>query len=180
MSEEILEEIEGQLTNDGVAVPNAQLQGELEKRGFGDREEQSFTLRDYEALFLAYTGKLKVKKNKKEVSFTELVGYAQEKDKDAWTRFLIYRDLRSRGYVAKEGFGFRVDFRVYDRGEYGAKAAKYVVFGLNEGTEITSSELAKMAEQIRRMGKEPVIAVIERRGETIYYKVSKMRFEKPT
>ena len=28
------------------------------------------------------------------------------------------------------------------------------------------------------MGKEPIIAVIERRGEIIYYKVSKMVFNK--
>ena len=28
--------------------------------------------------------------------------------------FLVYRDLRSKGYVAKEGFGFGNDFRVYE------------------------------------------------------------------
>jgi tRNA-intron endonuclease len=94
----------------------------------------------------------------------------------AWTRFLIYRDLRSRGYVAKEGFGFGVDFRVYERGDYGNKPAKYVVFGINEGTEMQVDKLNDAIEQIGHMGKEPVIAVIERRGEVIYYKVSKMRF----
>ena len=36
--------------------------------------------------------------------------------------------------------------------------------------------LNSITEQIAHMGKEPVIAVIERRGEVIYYKVSRMRF----
>ena len=27
------------------------------------------------------------------------------------------------------------------------------------------------------MGKEPIVAVIERRGEVIYYKISKMNFQ---
>jgi tRNA-intron endonuclease len=38
------------------------------------------------------------------------------------------------------------------------------------------NKLNSAIEQISRMGKEAVIAVIERRGEVIYYKVSKMRF----
>ena len=60
-------------------------------------------------------------------------------DKDILTRFLIYRDLRSRGYVAREGFGFGVDFRVYERGEFEQKPAKYVIFGINEGSDIQAS-----------------------------------------
>jgi tRNA-intron endonuclease len=36
--------------------------------------------------------------------------------------------------------------------------------------------LAKTIEQIVRMGKDAVVAVIERRGEVIYYKMSKVSF----
>ncbi len=36
--------------------------------------------------------------------------------------------------------------------------------------------LQKKIEQITQMGKEPIIAVIERRGEVIYYKINKMNF----
>ncbi|MEM4612131.1 MAG: hypothetical protein QXS95_05255, partial [Candidatus Nitrosocaldus sp.] len=93
-----------------------------------------------------------------------------------WTKFLIYRDLRSRGYVAREGFGFGNDFRVYERGDYNIKSARYVVFGLNEGREVKIDDLSRMVEQIWSMGKEPIVAVIERRGEVIYYSVERMRF----
>ena len=92
----------------------------------------------------------------------------------------MYRDLRSRGYVAKEGFGFGVDFRLYDRGDFGGKAAKYVVFGLNEGTQKEVESFRKIGEDILKMGKEPILAVVERRGEVIYYKVSKWRPTKST
>ncbi len=34
----------------------------------------------------------------------------------------------------------------------------------------------KKIEEITQMGKEPIIAVIERRGEVIYYKINKMDF----
>jgi tRNA-intron endonuclease len=84
--------------------------------------------------------------------------------------------LRSRGYIAKEGFGFGVDFRVYERGEFEKKPSKYIVFGINEGIDMKANDFSNAIEQIGIMGKEAVIAVIERRGEIIYYKVSKTRF----
>jgi tRNA-intron endonuclease len=36
--------------------------------------------------------------------------------------------------------------------------------------------LQKKIGEITQMGKEPIIAVIERRGEVIYYKINKMNF----
>ena len=66
--------------------------------------------------------------------------------------------------------------RVYERGDYPKKAAKYVVFALDEGIEKGVAELQKSVKEMAKMGKEAIIAVIERRGEVIYYKVSRGRF----
>jgi tRNA-intron endonuclease len=151
----------------------------LESKGFGVREKQEYYLKDYEVLYLLYNGKLALTKSKKKVVFTEYVNFALTRDDNAWTRFLIFRDLRSRGYVVREGFGFPIDFRVYERGDYGNKAAKYIVFGLNEGKTMSVAELKKHVDEMSTMGKEAVVAVVERRGEVIYYKVGKWRPIKP-
>jgi tRNA-intron endonuclease len=95
---------------------------------------------------------------------------------DVLTQFLIYRDLRNRGYVVKDGFGFGSDFRVYERGHFGEKGAKFLIFGLVEGQQEKMGALQKKIQEITQMGKEPIIAVIERRGEVIYYKINKMNF----
>ena len=104
------------------------------------------------------------------------MGLCQKTDTETLTKFLIYRDLRNRGYVVKDGFGFGSDFRVYERGHYDEKGAKFLVFGLNEGQQEKMGNLQKKIEEITQMGKEPIIAVIERRGEVIYYKINKMDF----
>ncbi len=39
---------------------------------------------------------------------------------------------------------------------------------------------AKNIVEITKMGKEPIVAVIERRGEIIYYKINKMNFSENT
>ena len=134
-------------------------------------------LREYEALYLLYVKKLNLEDSDgKKVSFEKLAELAQRKAGDAWTKFVIYRDLKSRGYIVRDGFGFGTDLRVYERGDYPKKPAKYVVFALDEGIEKGMADLQKSVKEMARMGKEAIIAVIERRGEVIYYKVSRARF----
>ena len=99
-------------------------------KGFGDKEDNDYLLETYEALYLLYLNKLVITNGRID-NFASLLKHVLSIDKEIVTRFLVYRDLRSRGYVVKEGFGF-VDFRVYERGEYEKKRAKYVVFCINE------------------------------------------------
>ena len=56
------------------------------------------------------------------------------------------------------------------------KDAKFVVFAFNEGTQQKIGKLYKNIVEITKMGKEPIVAVVERRGEIIYYKINKMNF----
>ena len=160
-----------------ITVTESERFGELEESGYGSREGHELVLRDYEALYLLHVKKLDLSDPEgHRVSFENLAEVSQKKAGDFWTKFVIYRDLRSRGYVVREGFGFGTDLRVYERGDYPKKPAKYVVFALDEGIEKGMAELQKSVREMAKMGKEAIIAVIERRGEVIYYKVSRARF----
>jgi tRNA-intron endonuclease len=168
--------IEGRLVgNSKILIEQTRFQDELRTKGFGEKENTEFVLKPYEALYLFYTKRLKLS-NKPDISFNSLFELLLKHNRNIMSVFLVYRDLRSRGYVAKEGFGFGNDFRVYERGEYEKKPAKYVVFGINEGTNIKAKDFALAVSQIQKMGKEAVVAVTERRGEVIYYKASKINF----
>ena len=167
----------GTLAADRVKVTEPERFGELEQSGYGSREGKELVLRDYEALYLLYAKKLDLQDGEgKGVSFEKLAELCQRKAGDSWTKFVIYRDLKSRGYIVREGFGFGTDLRVYERGDYPKKAAKYVVFALDEGIEKGVADLQRSVKEMAKMGKEAIIAVIERRGEVIYYKVSRARF----
>jgi tRNA-intron endonuclease len=169
--------VDGELKDGKVLVRDPGRFGELEESGYGVREAKSLSLRDYEALYLLNSKKLNlVDKAGKPVDFESLAEETQRRARDSWTKFIIYRDLRSRGYVVREGFGFGTDLRVYERGDYPKKAARYVVFALDEGIERKVKDLQESVREMARMGKEAIIAVIERRGEVIYYRVSRARF----
>ena len=156
-------------------VHESKYKDQLRNKGFGEVFNEEYILSDLEALYLLNNKKLKLL-GKDEYDFSTLLQQLLKKDKKILTKYLIYRDLRSKGYVVKEGFGFGNDFRIYDRGEYGKKPSKYVSIGINEGINIKSKDFVETIEQIENMGKDTVIAVIERRGEIIYYKTIKMSF----
>jgi tRNA-intron endonuclease, archaea type len=157
-----------------ILVTETKFQDQLRSKGFGENENSEYILSYCEALYLAFTNKLVIK-NKKDIriGFEQLIKKMLKHDPSVFTRFLVYRDLRSRGYVVKDGFGFGIDFRVYERGEYQKKASKYLVYALNEGINLKIEDLNDLVDQTAKMGKNSVLAVIERRGEVIYYKASK-------
>ena len=170
------EVVKARLASGGnVLVDEQRFQDELRTKGFGEKEDGNFVLKPYEALYLLHTKRLLLE-NRHDITFDSLFDIMAKYDKNIMSKFLVYRDIRSRGYVAKEGFGFGNDFRVYERGDYEKKPAKYVVFGINEGTNVSAMDFYESVEQIEKMGKEAVVAVIERRGEVIYYKASRMSF----
>ena len=168
--------VEGKLVKDQTLVLNSEMQHELELKGYGELSGKDFFLKSFESLYLLYSNKLQLKQGNKIIDFDSLMQTCIKYDEYILTKFLIYRDLRTRGYTVKDGFGFGFDFRVYERGHFGEKGAKYLIFGMNEGTQEKIGNLQKKIEDITNMGKEPIIAVVERRGEVIYYKISKMNF----
>ena len=168
--------VTGDLISDQVCITDQAMIHELDLKGFGDIEKEKLFLKPFESLYLLSTKRLILKKGKKQIDFDSFMSLCQKIDSEILTKFLIYRDLRNRGYVVKDGFGFGSDFRVYERGQFGEKGAKFLVFGLNEGQQEKMGILQKKVEEITQMGKEPIIAVIERRGEVIYYKINRMNF----
>jgi tRNA-intron endonuclease len=168
--------VNGELISDQACISDKNMVHELDLKGFGEIEKEKLFLKSFETLYLLYTKKLILKKNNKQVDFDIFMSICQKTDFEILAKFLIYRDLRNRGYVVKDGFGFGPDFRVYERGDYGEKGAKFLIFGMNEGQQEKMGNLQKKVEEITEMGKEPIIAVIERRGEVIYYKINKTNF----
>ena len=168
--------ISAKLIDEKTIVINPKMQNILSERGFGELEKDTLILDSFETLYLLYNNKLELKKINKSISFDKLIQKYIQKNDDTLIRFLLYRDLRTKGYVVKDGLGFGSDFRVYERGNYGIKDARFIIFAFNEGTQEKIGKLYKNIDEITKMGKEPIIAVIERRGEIIYYKINKMNF----
>ena len=126
-------EVNGDLILDQVCISNKNMIHDLEQKGYGEIEKGKLFLKSFESLYLLYTHKLFLKKNKKQIDFDTFMSICQKTNSEILTKFLIFRDLKTRGYVVKDGFGFGSDFRVYERGHFGEKGAKFLIFGIKIG-----------------------------------------------
>ncbi len=52
-----------------------------------------------------------------------------------------------------------------------------LIFSILNNENENPFKIQKKIQEITSMGKEPIIAVIERRGEIIYYKISRIKFQ---
>ena len=168
--------IQGRLRKKKVFVLSPDEITGLSSRGYGLQVDEEFTLNLCEALYLSSKGIVEIKAEdaNKILSFQDLLSEYRLLEENAWVKYLIYRDLRSRGYAVRGGFGLGIDFRVYKRGEYGEETAKYMIFGIQEGQPVTLAELARAQMYVQSLKKKLVLAVVNRRGEVVYYSLSQL------
>lgn len=169
----------GVLAEKGVIVSEQSNIDALSSRGYGILENKVFALTFFEALYLLDKGMLEIKNEKnKTVDFQSLLHCYEAQNENAWVNYLVYRDLRSRGYVVREGFGGGIDFRIYERGTYGKDIAPYLIMGTQEGKPLPINDLANALGKCKSQKKELILAVINRRGEIVHYSVSPLSFSK--
>jgi len=168
----------GMLTKKGVRIREKEAADELASKGYGTAEGKKFLLTFCETLYLLNKQILEIEDAKGgKTDFQKLLRSYENVDENAWTKYLTYRDLRSRGYVVREGFGLDVDFRVYERGEYSKDTAKYLILSIQEGKPVSLQYLTNALQQCQSLKKELILAVMNRRGEIVYYSVSQLTFE---
>ena len=85
-----------------------------EKSKFGKIEADSLNISLIEACYLLEKGRLDIYEDDVECS----VGYIIDllKEQELFGKYVVYRDLKDRGYVIKTGFKYGSDFRLYNRG----------------------------------------------------------------
>lgn len=164
--------IEAKLINGKIcAERNNAVEGFL-ARGYGVEDPSSgYVTYSYpEALYLLENGWMKIIDSQGvEFDFNRLLEELKQLDENVWRDYVIYRDLRNRRYVVKDGFNEELRFRIFERGKYGQEPAKYVIAPVMEGKDLPIKRLQEWLIACRNMRKELVIAVVDRRNEVVYY-----------
>ncbi|MGC8675529.1 tRNA-intron lyase [Fervidicoccus sp.] len=113
-----------------------------------------------EALYLVEKGKLSVLNSEgKEMSFDELLNEAYNRIKSFKSLYIIYRDLREKGYVVRSGLKFGSDYSLYRHGP-GIEHAPYLIH-VYEGDEIIDPiELVRMGRLSHSVKKKFMLGIV--------------------
>lgn len=141
---------------------------------YGELDGENLKLSPVEALYLTNRNRLEVRdESEQPQDFRSLLYKLAPDSGQLWTDFLVYSDLRDRGYIVRPGFTESGSFRLYKRGtEVGEEAAKFLVYVLAEGKPITIERLSEIAHEVRTLRKEPIFAVVDSQGDLTYYSMT--------
>lgn len=140
---------------------------------FGYIKEGLVSVSLVEALFLLEQKKIVVKDGRgKTLDIEAFEKRAKRKDKSFRTRYLVFKDMRKRGYVVKTALKFGADFRVYDRGvKPGEDHAKWVLFPVQENSGFSWHDFSAKNRVAHSTKKRLLIGVVDDEGDVTYYEI---------
>lgn len=135
-----------------------------DQSGYGRPEKDGIRLAPEEAAYLVHRGRITVPG----YDFDRILAVFAAKT-NFFRSFLVYRDIRERGYVVQSG---PHDFRVFRRGERPGKGqSQYMVRVISERDLIDFSVLIREAGATANLRKLHVLAVVDDENELTYYEV---------
>ncbi len=124
-----------------------------------------------EAIYLEESERLEVVADGKRVSAAELLRAAHRMSEGFEIRYLVYRELRQRGYVVKLGQP-PLDFRVFPRGGSPNKTpSKWWVAAISERSTFDLGSLLESLDRTTDVRKKLLLAVVDEESDVTYYEV---------
>lgn len=165
------------LENDTVVVEEPELIEELASRGYGEMKGGRLRLSPEEALFMAEKkSDFAVAAAEKVYSYQELFDHFFKSDKNLPQKYLIYRDLRNRGFCVQTGFKLGSDYRVYPRGKKPGKGkAMWLIHCTPEEAAIEFPKVSETLALAKKVRKKMIYAVTDKEGDITYYKVESVK-----
>jgi tRNA-intron endonuclease len=127
-----------------------------------------------EAIYLVESMRLSVFENEKELSSSDLLRLAHKGSEGFEIRYLVFRELRQRGYIVKLGQP-PLDFRVFPRGGSPNKTpSKWWVAAISERSTFDLGALLDNLDRTTDVRKKLLLAVVDEESDVTYYEVRRV------
>ena len=111
-----------------------------------------------EGCYLQEISKIKIYKNKKQVSEKEMIEICKKEYHNFDKKYLVYKDFRNKGYIVNPGIKFGSDFAVYQKGP-GIDHAPYLVQVYNSNDPISSTDVVLAGRLASSVKKQFILAI---------------------
>ncbi|MDR0911635.1 MAG: tRNA-intron lyase [Methanobrevibacter sp.] len=141
-----------------------------ERSHFGKKENDILEISLIEALYLLEYGRIKLFQKGNKIEIDDLKSIVREKN--LYSRFVVFRDLKDRGYVIKSGFKYGADFRLYKRGQApGTQHSNFLVKIISELDDLKVSDFSSYARVAHGVKKDLLLAILDDDWDITYYSV---------
>jgi tRNA-intron endonuclease, archaea type len=165
-----------QITREIISSNSTEARSLHKKNFFGELigEKIQYTLP--EAMFLLEKNKIEIFSGNKKLTKEELFNKLKRLDKRFHIRYMVFKNLREKGYIVKTALKFGADFRVYEKGKPPGKShAKWIVFIDHESKQTTWHEFSAKNRVAHSTRKKLLLAIVDDESDITYYEVGWVR-----
>lgn len=127
-----------------------------------------------EAIYLVESGRLKVIDGGAEISAAKLLRMGHRTSDGFEVRYLVYREMRQRGYIVKASSP-PLDFRVFPRGGSPNKTpSRWWVAAISERSTFDLGDLLEHLDRTSDVRKNLLLAVVDEESDVTYYEVRRV------
>jgi len=140
---------------------------------FGEVKDNKVKYSLVEALYLLENKKVEVLVNGRKLSFDGFIKKATKFEPNFWVRYIVFKDMRDRGYIIKTALKFGADFRVYDRGvKPGQDHAKWILYPVKEAEVFSWYEFSAKNRVAHSTRKKLLIACVDEENDVTFWEVA--------
>ncbi|MFH1752194.1 MAG: tRNA-intron lyase [archaeon] len=163
------------IVGEKVIVSEQKTVSQLNQKGFGEIIEGKLVLDLNETFYLLQKKNLKVlDRDEDNISEEEFLKKFSKK-KLFYEKFLVYKDLRDRGFIVKTGYKFGFDFRVYPRGKKPGEAhSQWVLSVSKQNSNFAFPEIARMVRMSHTLKTSLLLSVVDNDCKTSFYEVKRI------
>ena len=140
---------------------------------FGEKIGEKILYSPSEVLYLIQDKKMEIlNQQDKKLTQKEILKKLEKIDKKFKTKYLVFKDLRKKGYIVKSALKFGAEFRVYDKNrKIGKNHSKWICFPVSENKQINWQEFSAKNRIAHSTKKNLLIAIVDDEGAISYYEV---------
>lgn len=144
---------------------------------YGSLDGDNLFLETYEAMNLLDREKIRIIEEEEELSKEEFYKRACQMNDNFPHIYLVYQDLRKRGYLVRPGMNFPADLRVYERGtsyskEKKLKHVKWLLDVVRTNKEFSLARTAKKIKSAKNIRAQLALGIVDEEGDVTYYQLN--------
>jgi len=167
-----MEKIKAHIVSDQIFSNTAQAQTLSKNSSLGEKSNQKITYSPFETFYLIEKNKLELFSRQDKKLTKEQILKKFTKNKNFLTKYLVFKDLREKGYVVKTALKFGADFRVYDKGKKTNQThSKWICFTTKENKSTTWHDFTAKNRVAHSTKKNLLIAIVDDENQISYFEV---------
>lgn len=169
-----MEKVKANLLSGKVSSNTSGANALFSSQRFGEKLGEKIFYSLSEAMYLIDEKKLEIYDEKdKKISREELAKKFQKIDKNFKNKYLVFSDLRKKGYILKSALKFGADFRVYEKGKnVGQDHSRWILYATSENESLKWQDFSAKNRVAHSTKKKLLIAVVDEEGDVSYYESS--------